>query len=97
MLTHTLLCDFTVSSARQHLNRLDGVFRPFPWESQTVTHLGTPLPDIWHCFTSKQLPFRLKETLYKFVLNVLPLGACLHHVPAEEQVCHFCPGVRQTL
>jgi hypothetical protein len=87
----------TTSIARQYLDTLDRVPQALDWTRRAISRLAVPPSDIWHCIWHGPLLPRYRETHYKLLLNVLPLGDRISAFAPENAHCHFCPSAVQTL
>jgi hypothetical protein len=87
----------TTSIARQYLDTLDRVPQALDWTRRAISRLAVPPSDIWHRIWRGPLLPRYRETHYKLLLNVLPLGDRICAFAPENAHCHFCPSAVQTL
>jgi hypothetical protein len=102
VIDHLLVADtsvrtITTSSARHYLDTLERVPQALDWSRRAISRLAVPPVDIWQRIWRGPLLPRYRETHYKLIMNVLPLGDRLSAFAPERTPCHFCPSTRQTL
>jgi hypothetical protein len=86
----------TTAQARRFLDKADKVPLALDWSACSISRLAVPPKDIWSRIWRAPITSRHKETMYKLIMNTLPLGTRIFHFAPESLLCHAC-STEQTL
>ena len=86
----------TTAQARRFLDKADKVPLALDWSARSISRLAVPPKDIWSRIWRAPITSRHKETMYKLIMNTLPLGTRIFHFAPESLLCHAC-STEQTL